>query len=276
MVDVSLRPKKRPDDLKKGKTVSPVMGRADPQNRIGTSGPKGGGEGATAQVKPGSNVFKQYNNDSSYGYYSKEGYYVPADIDMQDGGGMNSSGTTYSGGGLISALGNVLKVRPYGQENTPREQIGYRDFTDMTDRGGPQASGGAYQGGGTISAIGNLLDAIGGVDQGTRTPYVYDTPSSMPMKTVASNYVNTNTQSDYPDMSMPANAAYMPLPSLLNTLETPEVTTSVLPDMQTATNNVYNKDSLSFLEFRREALKMMPNATNEKILEAYDNYLLRP
>ena len=68
----------------------------------------------------------------------------------------------------------------------------------------------------------------------------------------------------------------MPLPSLLNTLETPEVTTSVLPDMQTATNNVYNKDSLSFLEFRREALKMMPNATNEKILEAYDNYLLRP
>ena len=275
MVDVSMRPKKRPDDLKKGRNVSPIMGRADPQDRIGTSAPKGGGEGATAQVKPGSKAFNQYNNDSSYGYYTEEGYYVPADVDMRDGGGMNSSGTFYEGGGLISALGNVFKVRPYGQENTTREQIGYRDFTDMTDRGGPQASGGAYQGGGTISAIGNLLDAIGGVDQGTRTPYVYETPNQMPMKTVASNYVNTNTQSDYPDMSMPANPAYMPVNGLINTLSTPEVTTSVLPDIPTS-NNIYTKDSMSFLEFRREALKMMPNATNEKLLEAYENYLLRP
>ena len=275
MVDVSLRPKKRPEDLKPGRNVSPIMGRADPQDRIGVSGPKGGGESATAQVKPGSKAFNQYNNDSSYGYYTEEGYYVPADVDMRDGGGMNSSGTFYEGGGLISALGNVFKVRPYGQENTPREQIGYRDFTDMTDRGGPQASGGAYQGGGTISAIGNLLDAIGGVDQGTSTPYVYETPNQMPMKTVASNYVNTNTQSDYPDMSMPANPAYMPVNGLINTLSTPEVTTSVLPDIPTS-DNIYTKDSMSFLEFRREALKRRPNLTNDKILEAYENYLLRP
>ena len=275
MVDVSLRPKKRPDDLKKGRNVSPIMGRADPQDRIGVSGPKGGGEGATAQVKPGSKVYNQYNNDSSYGYYTEEGYYVPADVDIRDGGGMNSSGTFYKGGGLLSALGNVFKVTPYGQENTPREQIGYRDFTDITDRGGPQASGGRYQGGGMISVIGNLLDDLGGVDQGTRTPYVYETPNQMPMKTVASNYVNTNTQSDYPDMSMPANPAYMPVKGLINTLSIPEVTTSVLPDIPTS-DNIYTKDSMSFLEFRREALKMMPSATNEQIERAYENYLLRP
>ena len=190
MVDVSLRPKRRPDDLLKNKKVSPVMGRSDPQNRIGTSGPKGGGEGATARVKPGSDVYNQYNNDSSYGYYTEEGLYVPADIDMRDGGGINASGTYYEGGGLLSALGNVFKVRPYGQENTPIEQIGYRDFTDMTDRGGPQASGGRYQGGGMISVMGNLLDDLGGVDQGTRTPYVYETSTATPT-------VTANTQRNY-------------------------------------------------------------------------------
>ena len=33
---------------------------------------------------------------------------------------------------------------------------------------------------------------------------------------------------------------------------------------------------MSFLEFRREALKIRPNLTNDQILEAYENYLLRP
>tara|TARA_B100001287_G_C22670726_1_gene525112 strand:- start:408 stop:1238 length:831 start_codon:yes stop_codon:yes gene_type:complete len=180
MVDVSLKSNDKKEKDETGKKVTPVMGQPDPQNRIGTSGPKGGGESASAKVKPGSKVSKKYNTDSSYGYYTKQGEYVPADIDMRDGGGMNASGTTYSGGGLLSALGNVLKVTPYGQENTPREQIGYRDITDMFDGGGPQASGGAYQGGGNLSIMGNLLDTLGGVDQGVRTPYVYDTPTPRP------------------------------------------------------------------------------------------------
>lgn len=286
MVDVSLRPKRRPDDLVKNNKFSPVMGRSDPQNRIGTSGPKGGGEGATAKVKPGSDVFNQYNNDSSYGYYTEEGLYVPADIDMRDGGGMNASGTYYEGGGLLSALGNVFKVTPYGQENTPREQIGYRDIADMFDRGGPQASGGRYQGGGMISVMGNLLDDLGGVDQGTRTPYVYETSTATPTVTANTqrNYVGSGANpgnvyvptTGYPDMRMPANAAYMPNSASINVPSPPKVTSNVLPDMLGTVDNFYTKDSLSFLEFRREALKLRPLATNEEIERAYENYLLRP
>lgn len=171
------RPKMRPKNIPPmGRTVSPVMGGNDPENRIGVKGPKGGGKAAKAQVKVGSDIFNQYNNDGRFGYYNQQGYYVPADIDMRDGGGADANDTFFEGGGLISLLGNIAKVRPYGQRNTPREQIGFRNIDDMFDRGGPQHSGGEYRGGGTISMLGNLADRIGGADQGTRTRYTYETP----------------------------------------------------------------------------------------------------
>ncbi len=178
-ISSSLRPKRRPDEIPTGgKNVSPVMFGGDPQNRIGISGPKGGGEAAKAQVKVGSDIYKQYNNDGRYGYYNDEGYYVPADIDMRDGGGADANDTFFEGGGFLSLLGNIAKIRPYGQENTPREQIGFRNVADMFDRGGPQHSGGEYKGGMTLSMLGNLADQIGGVDQGTRTRYNYNTTPS--------------------------------------------------------------------------------------------------
>jgi hypothetical protein len=158
-----------------GKTVSPMMFGGDPENRIGVAGPKGGGEAAKAQVKVGSDIYKQYNNDGRYGYYNDQGYYVPADIDMRDGGGADANDTFFEGGGFLSLLGNIAKIRPYGQKDTPREQIGFRNVADMFDRGGPQHSGGEYRGGMTLSMLGNLADRIGGVDQGTRTRYNYDT-----------------------------------------------------------------------------------------------------
>lgn len=179
-ISSSLRPKRRPDEIPTGgKNVSPVMFGGDPQNRIGISGPKGGGEAAKAQVKVGSDIYKQYNNDGRYGYYNDEGYYVPADIDMRDGGGADANDTFFEGGGFLSLLGNIAKIRPYGQKDTPREQIGFRNVADMFDRGGPQHSGGEYKGGMTLSMLGNLADQIGGVDQGTRTRYNYDpTPTA--------------------------------------------------------------------------------------------------
>lgn len=162
----------------------------DPQNRIGISGPKGGGEAAKAQVKVGSDIYKQYNNDGRYGYYNDEGYYVPADIDMRDGGGADANDTFFEGGGFLSLLGNIAKIRPYGQENTPREQIGFRNVEDMFDRGGPQHRDGKYRGGMQISMLGNLADQIGGVDQGTRTRYNYDTTSTPTAAKSTGGFIN--------------------------------------------------------------------------------------
>ena len=171
--DIIPRPRRRPSNVPP--QVAPMMGTRDPQGRIGVKGPKGGGEAAKARVEVGSDIFNQYNNDGRFGYYNDQGFYVPADIDMRDGGGVDNSGTFFEGGGFLSTLANVAKIRPYGQGDTPREQIGFRNVADMFDRGGPQASGGPYMGGGMISTIGYTLDALGGVDQGTRTLYNYDT-----------------------------------------------------------------------------------------------------
>ena len=258
MVDVSMMPKDRPD-YKEKKKPSPIMGRSDPQNRIGVKGPKGGGETATAKVKPGSDVYNQYNTDSKYGYYTKEGYYVPADIDMQDGGGMNASGTTFKGGGLISTLGNVLKVRPYGQENTPIEQIGYRDFTDMTDRGGPQASGGRYEGGGLLSVMANALDDLGGVDQGTRTPYVYETSTPTPT-------VTTKTQRNYVGSGANPRTAYGYSPTYVSDV----FDASPMPNVANILDNTqFDPPTKTMDEVRRSMAK---NA----LAERFDWFLLAP
>jgi hypothetical protein len=180
-ISSSLRPKIRPKRrdinsvVREGERASPVMGSRDPQGRIGVAGPKGGGEAAKAQVEVGSPAFRQYNTDGKYGYYNDQGFYVPADIDMRDGGGMDANDTFFEGGGLMSLLGNIAKIKPYGQKDTPREQIGFRNVADMFDRGGPQHSGGEYRGGGKISMLGNMMDEIGGVNQGARTRYNYDT-----------------------------------------------------------------------------------------------------
>jgi len=214
----SVRPKTRPKRIdrnsvvREGERASPVMGSRDPQGRIGVAGPKGGGEAAKAQVEVGSPVFRQYNTDGKYGYYNDQGFYVPADIDMRDGGGMDTNDTFFEGGGLMSLLGNIAKIKPYGQKDTPREQIGFRNVEDMFDRGGPQHSGGEYRGGGKISMLGNMMDQIGGVDQGTRTRYNYDTTPTVaqdantvartPERGAIPKYALTNT-----NQSVPMNAA---------------------------------------------------------------------
>ena len=206
--DIIPKPRNRPSNVPP--QVAPMMGTKDPQGRIGVKGPKGGGEAATARVEVGSDIFNQYNNDGRFGYYNDQGFYVPADIDMQDGGGADRSDTFFEGGGFLSTLANIAKIRPYGQGDTPIEHIGFRNVADMFDRGGPQASGGPYMGGGMISTVGNTLDAIGGVDQGTRTRYNYDTTT--PASPVQQN-INAVTQDPLTifaldgDNKIPLNAA---------------------------------------------------------------------
>ena len=244
-ISSSLRPKRRPDEIPTGgKNVSPVMFGGDPQNRIGISGPKGGGEAAKAQVKVGSDIYKQYNNDGRYGYYNDEGYYVPADIDMRDGGGADANDTFFEGGGFLSLLGNIAKIKPYGQKDTPREQIGFRNVADMFDRGGPQHSGGEYKGGMTLSMLGNLADQIGGVDQGTRTRYNYDTTP-----TVAQD-VNTVARDPEPSaISMYALEGDQRIP--MNVSATREV---ALPAIEAGVEPLYKPNTVFSFQDRQAAI----------------------
>lgn len=89
---------------------------------------KGSGKGSARDIEFGSNgpsaaqrkTILSSQNDKSFGYYDMNtGKYVPAFIDMFDGGGMNTSGDTFKGAGIYSAALNAAGVAPYGY-NRPR------------------------------------------------------------------------------------------------------------------------------------------------------------
>lgn len=174
-----IKPRVRPSTVKQDAFPVPRQG--------GGGGPKGGGP---AKIDPtteaGQSFVQKYNNDGRFGYYNTNpnhekyalGEYVPAFRDMFDGGGADYNDTFFKGAGPISTLLNVGKIRPYGQSQTPREQIGFRDFNDMFDRGGPQHSGGKFEGGGTISMMGNLMDKLSGREETPKTRY-YEGPASV-------------------------------------------------------------------------------------------------
>ena len=88
---------------------------------------KGGGKGSAKDIEYGKNgpSEEQRNrilatqNDKSFGYYDMNtGKYIPAFVDMFDGGGMNTSGDTFQGGPFSNML-NMAGVAPYGY-NRPR------------------------------------------------------------------------------------------------------------------------------------------------------------
>ena len=51
---------------------------------------------------------------AGYGYNDKQGNWVPAGVDMRNGGGAGMAGPTFQGGGTYSLLANILGIRPYG------------------------------------------------------------------------------------------------------------------------------------------------------------------
>ena len=88
----------------------------------------GGGKGSAKNIEfsDGKPTEEQRNkilasqNDNRFGYYDMNtGRYVPAYIDMFDGGGKNTSGEFFEGAGLYSGLLNLAGVAPYGY-NRPR------------------------------------------------------------------------------------------------------------------------------------------------------------
>ena len=89
---------------------------------------KGGGKGSARDIefnngKPTDEQRKRIlasQNDNAWGYHDMNtGKYVPWYIDIQDGGGKNTSGDTFEGAGFYSAALNLANVAPYGY-NRPR------------------------------------------------------------------------------------------------------------------------------------------------------------
>ena len=110
------------DEEKRQAAYSP----SSPQSKAVRSGGGGKGSGKNMEFKDGSPSDDQRKrilasqNDKSFGYFDMNtGNYVPAYIDMFDGGGMNTSGDTFQGAGLYSAALNLANVAPYGY-NRPR------------------------------------------------------------------------------------------------------------------------------------------------------------
>jgi len=110
------------DEEKRQAAYSP----SSPQSQAVRSGGGGKGSGKNMKFKDGSPSDNQRKrilasqNDNSWGYHDMNtGKYVPWYIDIQDGGGRNTSGDTFQGAGLYSAALNLANVAPYGY-NRPR------------------------------------------------------------------------------------------------------------------------------------------------------------
>jgi hypothetical protein len=58
---------------------------------------------------------------AGYGYNDAQGNWVPAYIDMRNGGGPGRAGNTFMGGGHYSGILNMLGVRPMGYNDTQAE-----------------------------------------------------------------------------------------------------------------------------------------------------------
>ena len=109
--------------------------------------------------------------------------------DMFDGGGAGSSGSTFSGGGPISSISNMVasprgsrgsggQMRPQGrpdmQQMAARQSQKPNFLQDMFNGGGMGASGDKFQGAGGYSGLLNMLGItpMGAQDRGTMQSYM--------------------------------------------------------------------------------------------------------
>lgn len=109
--------------------------------------------------------------------------------DMFDGGGAGQSGSSFSGGGPISSMANMVatprgsrgsegQMRPQGRPDMQRMAAGQSQkpnfLQDMFNGGGMGASGDTFQGLGGYSGLLNLLGVkpAGSQDRGTLASYM--------------------------------------------------------------------------------------------------------
>ena len=97
------------------------------------SGGLGSGKGASRYENTSAADRKSANTDKSFGYFDEVNKrYVPAIIDMIDGGGRNTRGDEFVGGPLSGVL-NQIGIDPYGSQ---RERMFVSPSTSPNVQGG--------------------------------------------------------------------------------------------------------------------------------------------
>jgi len=126
--ETSITPMARPDDLGTGTSDSESTGYTSIIDMIDGGGPGASGDefgGALGGVSNAIGLTPFGSADepgflagvSGYGYYDDAGNYVPATVDMIDGGGAGTSGDEF--GGALGGISNAVGATPYGSGIEP-------------------------------------------------------------------------------------------------------------------------------------------------------------
>ena len=158
--------------------------------------------------------------------------------DMFDGGGPGASGGPFKGGGLLSAVGNVLTGNR-GMGVGPEAGVGFAGYgyndaggnwvpasVDMRNGGGPGMAGPTFMGGGHYSGILNLWGIrpmeynatasstapISGGGDGPRNPILapMSSPAPAPRPSLPANYMPVNSRVNMPVGALPMRMQFVP------------------------------------------------------------------
>ena len=89
-------------------------GSGSPKER---KGGLGSNKGAARYKRTSAEERKRINSDGRFGYFDEVNKrYIPAFIDAMDGGGRDTRGDTFEGGGPLSGIANDLGIKPYGSQ----------------------------------------------------------------------------------------------------------------------------------------------------------------
>tara|TARA_R100000231_G_scaffold33411_1_gene29311 strand:+ start:3192 stop:4043 length:852 start_codon:yes stop_codon:yes gene_type:complete len=89
-------------------------GSGSPKER---KGGLGSNKGAARYKRTSAEERKRINSDGRFGYFDEVNKrYIPAFIDFMDGGGFDTRGDTFEGGGPLSGIANDLGIKPYGSQ----------------------------------------------------------------------------------------------------------------------------------------------------------------
>lgn len=179
----------------------------------------GSNKGAARYESTSAEDRKKANSDGRFGYFDEVNKrYVPAFIDAMDGGGRDTRGDTFEGGPLSEILNNI-GVKPYGSQ---RERAFGGPTTSPIQQavaGGPvrprirpasveqaaanQAAMANQEA--SFTQPGDPLEPFGGLG-----PNITGAAAERGMG--LDPFGGPGPATDYPNMNMPANAAYLPPP----------------------------------------------------------------
>lgn len=139
-------------------------------------------------------------------------------MDMIDGGGAGRMGDKFEGGGIFSALANLVAT-PYGSEDPARRarrEAAYRAaglLDTEEDMAAPAAAPAVTRGGSDISGLRPQLRPDNFMTEAQKEQVVMNQPvgqgyPDMSMPAIAGYTTPASPASDYPNMSMPAIAGY--------------------------------------------------------------------